>query len=232
MATSPPGCRSGRLDRVPESQHRHAQYEEPAQAASGASPAPGAGARTDRTLIGALARGDVDALASLYDRYVGELFAIALRILGDAADAEEVVADTFTRAWQSADRYDAARGSVAGWLVTMVRSRAIDRLRSRRARETASRMAQPQEQHASPAASADPERDTSRAEYRVHVRRALNELSEDQRAAVDLALYAGFSHSEIADRLGVPLGTIKTRIRSAMQKLKSTLGPLYRDEFA
>jgi len=218
---------------VTDPQRPHAQVREPgAPTIDGSRASPDAGVGTDRTLVGALVRGDVDALSGLYDRYVGELFAIALRILGEAADAEEVVADTFTSAWRSADRYDAARGSVAAWLVTMTRSRAIDRLRSRRARETTGRAAEPVVQRTVEPSADDPEREASRAEYRGHVQRALRELNHEQRAALDLALYGGLSHTEIADRLGVPLGTIKTRIRTGMQKLKMTLGPLYRDEFA
>jgi RNA polymerase sigma-70 factor (ECF subfamily) len=187
---------------------------------------------SDLALIGAVARGEVDALAGLYDRYADELFGVTVRILSEAADAEEIVADAFTRLWRSADRYDAARGSVAAWLVTIARNRAIDRLRTRRARHETSRTVEPETLGLVAVAGDDPERAASRAEYRENVRSALNALSIEQRRAIDLALYGGLSHSEIAHSLGEPLGTIKTRIRTGMEKLKATLAPLYRDEFA
>jgi RNA polymerase sigma-70 factor (ECF subfamily) len=216
---------------LPDSQPRHAQIPDASGPAAGSATRPSltSAQRADRDVIDAIVRGDVHALASLYDRYAGELYAVTLRMLVESADAEEVVADTFTQVWRSAARYDAGRGSVAAWLVTMARSRAIDRLRARRTREIASGEVRP---HIERIATDSPEREASRAEYRDHVRRALDGLAEDQRRAIDLAMYGGLSHAEIAQRLDEPLGTIKTRIRTGMQRLKAALGPLYSDEFA
>ena len=219
---------------MPESQSPHGQIRDPAERPAATEPRtlPNAASQPDLTLMGEVAAGDVDALARLYDRYAGELFGVAVRILGEAADAEEVVADAFTRVWRSADRYDPARGSVAAWLVTIARNRAIDRLRIRRGREEARQTVQPEVLGLVAVVVEDPERYASRAEYLENVRSALDALSAEQRRAIDLALYGGLSHSEIARSLGEPLGTVKTRIRTGMEKLKASLAPLYRDEFA
>jgi RNA polymerase sigma-70 factor (ECF subfamily) len=160
-----------------------------------------------------LASGDRDALGDLYDLYAGLVNGLALRILRDKGEAEDVVQEVFVQAWRQAQRFDPARGTPAAWLCTIARTRALDRLRRRVARRE-----EPGE--ASPAPSERPRREEGLA-----VRKALDGLSPDQRAALELAYYEGLTQTEIAARLGEPLGTIKTRIRTAMIRLRETLGP-------
>ncbi len=165
-------------------------------------------------LVQRLAARDAGALAEFYDRFAGLVNALALRILRDTADAEDVVQEVFLQAWRQADRFDPRRGTPEAWLCTIARTRALDRLRRR-----ASRREEPAE--AAPAAVAAP-----RPVEALAVRRALETLSEDQRRALELAYYEGLTQSEIAARLEEPLGTIKTRIRTAMIRLREALGPL------
>ena len=154
---------------------------------------------------------DHSALAVLYDR-----------VLGDPADAEEVSIDVYHQVWRTAPSYDGSRGSVAAWLVTLARSRAIDRLRSRAAR---ARSEEPILPHiVARDASPGPDETTVASQRRALVQAALAALSPDQREAIELAFFSGFTHSELADRLGQPLGTVKTRIRSAMIRLREQLG--------
>lgn len=166
------------------------------------------------SLIRRLASGEQGALAEFYDLYSGLVHALALRILRHGADAEDVVQEVFLQAWRQAARFDATRGSVEAWLCTIARSRALDRLRRR-----VSRREDPGA--AAPAPSAIP-----RNEEALAVRKAIGGLSEDQRQALELAYYEGLTQSEIAARLGEPLGTVKTRIRTAMIRLREVLGPL------
>jgi RNA polymerase sigma-70 factor (ECF subfamily) len=152
------------------------------------------------------------------------VYGLCLRILGDAADAEEVTLDVFTQAWRQAARYDAARGQPLTWLLTLAHSRAIDRLRSRsgvRKREQAL-------DEAADFASAlsDPEASSAAAQRARCVRQALAVLSAEQRQVIELAYFEGLTHVEIAERIRLPLGTAKSRIRLAMNKLRETLAPL------
>lgn len=165
-------------------------------------------------LMGRLAAADPAALAEFYDRYAGLVNALALRILRDGADAEDVVQEVFLQAWRQADRFDTARGTPEAWLCTMARSRALDRLRRR-----VSRREDPDE--AAPVTTAAP-----RNEVALAVRKALASLSDDQRRALELAYYEGLTQSEIAARLEEPLGTVKTRMRTAMIRMREVLGPL------
>jgi RNA polymerase sigma-70 factor (ECF subfamily) len=166
------------------------------------------------TLLRRLAAGDHRALGELYDLYAGLVNALALRIVKDAAEAEDVVQEVFVQAWRQADRFDAARGTPEAWLCMMARTRALDRLRRR-----ASRREEPEEAAPRPV-------DTPRTVESLAVRRALESLSPEQRRALELAYYEGLTQSEIAERLGEPLGTIKTRIRTAMIRLREALGPM------
>ena len=155
---------------------------------------------------------------------------MAYRIVGQRADAEEVVLDTFAQAWRDASRFEAARGSVAGWLTTIARSRALDlvRARSRRDRITASAAAdRPDSSPAMGGWRADPSSGVDHSERREQVQQALDTLSPPQRRAIELAFFEGLSQSEIAERLQEPLGTIKTRVRLGMQKLRECLRPFY-----
>ena len=165
-----------------------------------------------RALLDRLASGDKSALGALYDRHAGLVKGLALRILADTADAEDVVQEVFLQVWRQADRYDDARGSFEAWLVTIARTRALDRLRRRLARRE-------QTEETAPTPSKMPE-----TEKTLAVREALSVLSADQRRAVELAYYGGLTQSEIAETLDTPLGTIKTRIRSALIRLRAELG--------
>ncbi|HET7585014.1 MAG TPA: sigma-70 family RNA polymerase sigma factor [Gemmatimonadaceae bacterium] len=184
----------------------------------------------DGDLIARIRDGDETAMTDLYDRHADLLLALAYRVLGDRADAEDVVLEVLERAWRDASRFDERRGSVRAWLVTMVRSRALDTLRARgrqvRLAESAARGGVDAGAD-EPMTGDDP---AARAEWgddRRVVTAALRELPPAQREAIELAYYGGLSQSEIAARLGAPLGTVKTRIRDGMQKLRVALHPLY-----
>jgi RNA polymerase sigma-70 factor, ECF subfamily len=184
----------------------------------------------DPDLVSRAASGDESAIAALYDRYGGVLYAVAYRITGQRADAEEVVLEAFAQAWRDAPRFDAARGSVAAWLTMIARSRALDLIRARGRRDRITATAAAERPDASPAMGdwrSDPAGSVDHAERRVHVREALAGLSAPQRQAIELAYFEGLSQSEIAERLQEPLGTIKTRVRLGMQKLRETLRPFY-----
>jgi len=185
---------------------------------------------TDSDLVATAARGDEHGLGQLYDRYGAVLYAVAYRIVGQRADAEEVVLEAFAQAWREAPRFEAGRGSVAGWLTMIARSRALDlvRARSRRERITATAAAdRPEAPPAMSAFRADPVGAVEHDERRRQVRQALDTLSPPQRQAIELAYFEGLSQTEIAERLQEPLGTVKTRVRLGMQKLRECLRPFY-----
>ena len=181
----------------------------------------------DRQLVARMATGDESALATLYDRHGMTAYSVAYAILGDAADADEAVADAFLQAWTQAAAFEAGRASVAGWLCMIVRSRALDRLRSRRRRARTLELAAASEDEgiALPLAPGgpDPDRAAEQRELGRRVRGALDDLPEAQRRVLELAYFGGLSQSEIALELGEPLGTIKTRTRAAMEKLRTAL---------
>jgi len=160
-------------------------------------------------------------VAELYDRHARPIYSLALRILGDATEAEDIVQEVFSQAWKQAARYNASRGAVGAWLLTLTRSRAIDRLRAKRARPGDVS----DERVADQLVDAGPPADllVLSSEQVARVRAALDELPLLQRAAIELAYYEGLTHAEIADRLEQPLGTVKTRIRLAMLKLRDVL---------
>lgn len=171
----------------------------------------------DADALRRLAAGDRDAVAELYDRHAARVLGLAYRIVRNVSDAEDVVQDVFAQAWRTAPNYEASRGTVAGWLLMMARTRAIDRLRARQTRRDAG-------------AEPDPERIPSNAvpvpeqimasQQAARVRGAMVTLPADQKAALELAYFEGLSQSEIAERLQIPLGTVKTRIRSALALLR------------
>jgi RNA polymerase sigma-70 factor, ECF subfamily len=174
----------------------------------------------DRRLLVRLAAGDGDALGDLYDRYATTVFTLAVHIVRDHAEAEEVVQETFTQAWRQAARYDPLRATVAGWLVMMARSRAIDRVRSRSVKPDApGATALPD--LPSPAPGQDALALSREAASRV--REALQQLGDTLRAPLELAYFEGLSQAAIAERLHQPLGTIKTRMRTALSKLREAL---------
>ncbi len=175
-------------------------------------------------VIGRVAEGDEAALAALYDGTSSLVHGLALRIAGDRGVAEEVTADVYLQVWRQAARFDPARGAPLTWLLTLARSRAIDRLRSRASEpKTMEPLA---EAAALPSSTPDAEHGSAVDERRRLVARALGTLRPEQQRAIELAYFRGMSHSEIAARLGEPLGTIKTRIRLGMVRLRELLAPM------
>ncbi|HEY0099046.1 MAG TPA: sigma-70 family RNA polymerase sigma factor [Pyrinomonadaceae bacterium] len=176
-------------------------------------------ASSDTELLHAVARGDESALAALYDRYNSILLGLLLRILHSRVEAEDVLQEVFIQIWQRAANFDEARGRGFTWMVTLARSRAIDRLRSLQSRQRADDTAL----RDAPEAVGDASDDAYHAEQREIVRGALAQIPEEQRRALLLAYFEGLTQSEIAARLGQPLGTVKTRMRSGMSKLRELL---------
>ena len=175
-----------------------------------------------------MAAGDERALGELYDRHGSTVYALARAIVGERADTEEVVADAFGQAWRTAGQFDPARGSVTAWLTTITRTRALDlvRARGRRSKVLARAAQESDAGFATPLASSDaPDRDVERQETRQLVTRSLGALPEAQRRVIELAYFGGLSHSEIAAELKEPLGTVKTRLRAGMGKLREALSP-------
>ena len=168
---------------------------------------------------------DQEALSSLFDRFRGVVFSLALRIVRDRAEAEEILTDVFLQAWRQAGGFDRSRGSVGAWLITLSRSRAIDRLRARGRRDTALDVLTRagREGGEAPHAGGGPEGAADLVLKRRRIGAALEALSPEQRRAVELAYYEGLSHSEIAAALGEPLGTVKTRIRQGLLRLREKL---------
>jgi RNA polymerase sigma-70 factor, ECF subfamily len=190
----------------------------------------GSGAPTegdDGELVRRMARGDEQALGLLYDRWSPLVYTLAARML-EGQDAEEVVEETFWQAWRQAEQYRAERGTVATWLITIGRSRSLDRSRSRKRsplRAWEERVGAPA--HADVSGAGECPLETLEArERRELVMAALGMLPLEQRQAVELAYYHGLSQSEIARRTGDPLGTVKARVRLAMRKLRGTLAVL------
>ena len=175
-------------------------------------------------LIKRVAEGDQSALAALYDATNRVVFGLVLRILSDRSTAEEVLLDVYTQVWRQAALYDRKRGAPLAWLMTIARSRAIDRFRSGRL-DQQSRESLDDLGHLK-SNSLSPEENTALSERQRLVRAALNALSVEQREVIELAYYSGLSHSEIALRLGQPLGTVKTRTRLGMIKLREALTPM------
>jgi RNA polymerase sigma-70 factor (ECF subfamily) len=174
--------------------------------------------RTWNGYVQRIAAADQEAMASLYDATNRLIYGMALRILGNPADAEEVTLDIYTQVWRSAANFDERRGSVVAWLANMARSRAIDRLRARANR---SWREEPLMELDGAATGAPLQAGVSR-----EPQAALKTLAPEQREAIELAYWYGYSHSELSARLGQPLGTVKTRIRTGMINLRSQLGPL------
>lgn len=177
--------------------------------------------REDVELLAAMAEGDPQALSELYDRFSANLLALARRVLHSTEDAEEVLQEVFIHAWNRADRYDPARSSVSTWLVLITRSRAIDRLRSRKVgdRTTAALQQETLHDHTSPEGVGN----VLAHERRERVREEMTRLPPEQREVLDLAFYGGMTQSEIAESTGIPLGTVKTRTLLAMKKLRKAL---------
>jgi RNA polymerase sigma-70 factor (ECF subfamily) len=177
----------------------------------------------DRALIARIERRDADALAELYDRYSARLMGLAQRIVGDTGEAEEVLQELFLWVWRSAASFDASRGSVIAWLLVATRSRSIDRVRARRpAARAGLRSVDAVPDAAGPQ---DVEADSADREWERLCRSAISELPEDQRRTLELAYFEGLTHQEISERTGTPLGTVKTRVRLGLMKLRNRVRP-------
>lgn len=172
---------------------------------------------SDRELVAAMAHGDADALRALSARYARMLGALAYRFVKDEADAEEIAADALWQAWREAPLFDPARSSVSAWLVMLGRSRAIDRFRAARARNLAGNP------HPQPALAPDALTELEAAERARIVKTAVGDLEPRERELLELAYFSDLSQAEIADKVGIPLGTVKTRMRSALIKLRDAL---------
>ena len=166
------------------------------------------------------AAGGAEAFRGFYRRYGSVVMALAMRMLRDRAEAEDVVQETFLELWRRTEAYDPRRASQATWAVVLARSRAIDRLRSRSSARRA--LDAERDDPPPPALPAEP---VEAREDRARVQAAMAELPPEQRSAVELAFYEGLTHSQIAERLAEPLGTVKTRLRLAMEKLHTRLAP-------
>lgn len=177
----------------------------------------------DRALIARIEGRDADALAELYDRYSSRLMGLAQRIVGDTGEAEEVLQELFLWVWRSAASFDASRGSVVAWLLVATRSRAIDRVRARRpAARAGLRSVEAVPDAAGPQ---DVEADSAHRQWERLCRSAISELPEDQRRTLELAYFEGLTHQEISEQTGTPLGTVKTRVRLGLMKLRDRVRP-------
>ena len=179
---------------------------------------------SDAEYLTAISRGDEDSLAALYDRYSSILFSLAQRILNDRPEAEDILQEVFLQVWKNAAKFDETRGRAFTWLAVMTRSRALDRLRSLSARR---RVIDEDGEVTDRAGTSDAAAAVKQSEDRETVGAALAQLPENQRDTLLLAYFDGLSQMEIAQRTGVPLGTIKSRTRSAMMRLRELLS---RDE--
>jgi len=170
----------------------------------------------DQTCLDRLRTGDNAALEELYDRHAGLLYSVIVKIVRDRAEAEDVLQDVWVQAWRTAATYRAERGAVAAWLVTIARSRAIDRSRSLRSRQNAVDAAEA----ATPEPAPEPGIDPVRRDLHQRVVSALESLAPQQREVLALAYFGGLSQSEIAARCGAPLGTVKSWVRQGLQRLR------------
>ena len=167
---------------------------------------------TDFALLSAIGSGSEKAMAELYDRYSAVVYSVALRVLGDTGAAEDVLQEVFMQLWRNPSLFDSSRGNLAPWLAVIARNRAIDGLRKRR----------PESAIADVVISVEPDMagDAERAIVMTKVRGVLAEMPAAQRSALEMAYFEGMSHSEISEKTGEPLGTIKTRIRTALLTLR------------
>lgn len=179
-------------------------------------------------LVAAVARGDREALGQLYDCFAGRVMAVLVRMLPTRAEADELLQEVFTELWQKAGAYDRDRGTVTTWVITVARSRALDALRASRRRARGRH--DPVDDAALSAPPAErPDSRATAAERSGAVREALGRLTAAQREALELAYFAGLSHTEIAAHLDLPVGTVKSRIIAGMKQLREQLGALEED---
>jgi RNA polymerase sigma-70 factor, ECF subfamily len=175
----------------------------------------------DDGLLAAVARGDQTAFAELYDRFIGHVYGVVRRVVRDPAQSEEVAQEILVEVWRTATRFDPSRGSARTWILTIAHRRAIDRVRSEQAaRDRLQKVAQRDHQR-------DFDEVSERVEVRLEqeqVRAALGTLTDLQREAVELAYYQGYTYREVSELLDTPLGTIKTRMRDGLIRLRDALG--------
>jgi RNA polymerase sigma-70 factor (ECF subfamily) len=169
----------------------------------------------DSMLISRIRGGDQDALAALHDRYAQVVYSVALRVLGDTTQAEDVLQEIFLQLWRKPEIFDSTRGSLGAWLAVITRHRAIDQLRRRRPESNIDDVMI--------SVDSDLEQSTDRNKAVARIRIAVEQLPPEQRKALELAFFQGLTHSEIAAKTGEPLGTIKTRIRAALTALRKGL---------
>jgi RNA polymerase sigma-70 factor (ECF subfamily) len=187
---------------------------------------PDSNSAVDLTLIRRIIARDQDAVAELYDRHGRLVYSLALRILRSPSDAEDVVQEVFVRVWNRGDTYDERLGSPAAWLARIARNRAIDRFRSRRARgdsDPAAGDTRASDHPVTASVADNPELLTAGRATAGAIRGALSVLPEVQRVLIEAAFYEGYTHQELAERFGVPLGTVKTRIRTGLTALRERL---------
>ncbi len=177
----------------------------------------------DSFLIGRISAGDQQAFGRLFDLHSAAVLGLALRIVGARGEAEEVLQEVFLQVWRQAGRYQPDRATPRGWLLLLARSRALDRLRRREARGRHEQQAGTDASFARLAAPLGTRR-LEAAERRDRVHSALNLLSQEQRRCIELAFFEGLTHTQIAERLAAPLGTVKSRILLGMNKLRQALG--------
>lgn len=168
-----------------------------------------------------IAKGDENSLAILYDATHRAIYGVALRVLTNSEDAEEVTLDVYNQVWRTARSFEPGRGTVMAWLLTLARTRSLDKLRARASRQR--NVDQLGVQFDMPSGAATPEEQSASSQQRAIVLSALGKLPPEQREALELAYFQGLSHVELAERLGEPLGTVKTRIRLGMMKLRDHL---------
>jgi RNA polymerase sigma-70 factor, ECF subfamily len=171
----------------------------------------------DAVLVSAIRFGDEQAMAQLYERYSPVVYSVALRVLGNTAAAEDVLQDVFMQLWRSPEMFDASRGSLPGWLAVITRNRAIDSLRKRR----------PEADITEIVVSVEPDLASSAGWSRAleKIRSVLGGMPAPQRSALEMAFFDGLTHSEIAQKTGEPLGTVKTRIRAGLMTLRRAFNP-------
>lgn len=192
--------------------------------ADSTSPPPDDRQQVDAHLLQRVARGDRQAFSELYDRFSGPLYGAALRILNDPTEAQDVVHDAFVTLWEKATTFDTARGNAFSWAVTLVRNRAIDRVRMRRRRaELLAASALSDLGYADESSAASGSETAQLGDDARAVRAAVATLPVEQQRAVELAFFGGLTQEEIAQKLSEPLGTVKARIRRGLLKLRDTL---------
>jgi RNA polymerase sigma-70 factor (ECF subfamily) len=170
---------------------------------------------TDAMLVSAIGSGDQAAMSTLYDRYSGIVYSVALRVVGDTGIAEDILQEVFLKLWRNPEAFDTGRGSLAGWLAVMSRNRAIDVVRKRR----------PETEITDVVAAPDMSREAERGIVLGKIRNVLGGMPAPQRSALEMSFFQGLTHSEIADKTGEPLGTIKTRIRAGLLALRKACNP-------